>query len=198
MGIFRQQYWSGLPVPPPGYLPDSGIKPMSPASLLHCRQILYCWVTGETPHVCIHILFHILFHYGLSQDSEYSFLLLYSSTLLLKILSLLIIKIHGMSYISNGSISRKKTLIKTEVWKWRQTMLAKKEEQVFYLIPHSFRVEYGRPALLFLWICAKENRELQPSCTVSFVNIWRNVYLPWIEDGILVPLDSEPDFRKPT
>ena len=106
LGIFRQQYWSGLPVPPPGYLPDPGIKPMSPASLLHCRQILYCWITGET----LHILFHILFHFGLSQDSEYSFLLLYSSTLLLKILSLLIIKIHGMSYISNGSISRKKSI----------------------------------------------------------------------------------------
>ena len=102
---------------------------MSPASLLHCRQIFYCWVTGETTHVCIHILFHMLFHYGLSQESEYSFLLLYSSTLLLKILSLLIIKIHGMSYISNGSISRKRAFIKTEVWKWRQTTLAKKEER---------------------------------------------------------------------
>ena len=60
----------------------------------------------------------------------------------------------------------------------RQRWPRKRKEQVFYLIPHSFRVEYGRPTLLFLWICAKENRELQPSCTVSFVNIWRNVYLP--------------------
>ena len=92
-------------------------------------RFFYCWVTGETTRVCTHILFHILFHYGLSQESEYSFLLLYSSTLLLKILSLLIIKIHGMSYISNGSISRKKAFIKTEVWKWRQTTLAKKEER---------------------------------------------------------------------
>ena len=30
-GIFRQEYWSGLPCPPPGDLPDPGIKPMSPA-----------------------------------------------------------------------------------------------------------------------------------------------------------------------
>ena len=27
----RQEYWSGLPLPSPGDLPDSGIKPMSPA-----------------------------------------------------------------------------------------------------------------------------------------------------------------------
>ena len=29
MGFFRQEYWSGLPFPPPGDLPDSGIKPVS-------------------------------------------------------------------------------------------------------------------------------------------------------------------------
>ena len=28
-GFFRQEYWSGLPCPPPGDLPDPGIKPMS-------------------------------------------------------------------------------------------------------------------------------------------------------------------------
>ena len=27
----RQKYWSGLPCPPPGDLPDPGIKPGSPA-----------------------------------------------------------------------------------------------------------------------------------------------------------------------
>ena len=27
----REEYWSGLPFPPPGYLPYSGIKPASPA-----------------------------------------------------------------------------------------------------------------------------------------------------------------------
>ena len=31
MGFFRQEYWSGLPFPPPGDLPDTGIKPGSPA-----------------------------------------------------------------------------------------------------------------------------------------------------------------------
>ena len=29
MGFSRQGCWSGLPCPPPGYLPDPGIKPAS-------------------------------------------------------------------------------------------------------------------------------------------------------------------------
>ena len=33
----RQEYWSGLPFPPSGDLPNPGIEP----GLLHCRQILY-------------------------------------------------------------------------------------------------------------------------------------------------------------
>ena len=37
MGFSRQKYWSGLPCPPPGDLPDPGIEPMSLMSscLLH-------------------------------------------------------------------------------------------------------------------------------------------------------------------
>ena len=31
MGFSRQEYWSGLPCPPPGDLPDPGIEPASPA-----------------------------------------------------------------------------------------------------------------------------------------------------------------------
>ena len=30
-GFSRQEYWSGLPFPPPGDLPDPGTKPASPA-----------------------------------------------------------------------------------------------------------------------------------------------------------------------
>ena len=29
MGFSRQEYWDGLPCPPPGYLPDPGIEPTS-------------------------------------------------------------------------------------------------------------------------------------------------------------------------
>ena len=31
MVFFRQEYWSGLPFPPPGDLPDPRIEPTSPA-----------------------------------------------------------------------------------------------------------------------------------------------------------------------
>ena len=38
MGFCRQEYWSGLPFPSPGDLPDPGIKPAFPC-LLHRRWI---------------------------------------------------------------------------------------------------------------------------------------------------------------
>ena len=31
MGFFRQEYWSGLPCPPPGDFPNTGVEPVSPA-----------------------------------------------------------------------------------------------------------------------------------------------------------------------
>ena len=31
MGFCKQEYWSGLPCPPPGDLPKPGIEPASPA-----------------------------------------------------------------------------------------------------------------------------------------------------------------------
>ena len=37
MGFSRQEYWSELPFPSPGDLPNPGIKP----GLLHCRQMIY-------------------------------------------------------------------------------------------------------------------------------------------------------------
>ena len=37
MEFSRQEYWSRLPFPSPGEVPDPVLNP----SLLHCRQILY-------------------------------------------------------------------------------------------------------------------------------------------------------------
>ena len=37
MGFSRQEYWSGLPFPSPGDLPDPGIEPGSPA--LHADSL---------------------------------------------------------------------------------------------------------------------------------------------------------------
>ena len=31
MGLLRQEYWSGLSLPSPGYLPDPEMEPVSPA-----------------------------------------------------------------------------------------------------------------------------------------------------------------------
>ena len=47
MGFPRHEYWSGLPFPSPGDLPEAGIKPVSPASLSNLRWILYLWATKE-------------------------------------------------------------------------------------------------------------------------------------------------------
>ena len=38
MGFTSQKYWSGLPFPPPGDLPNPGIKPTSPALVV---KVLY-------------------------------------------------------------------------------------------------------------------------------------------------------------
>ena len=41
MGFFMQEYWSGLPFPPPGGLPDPGMEPVSPVSpALQVRSLL--------------------------------------------------------------------------------------------------------------------------------------------------------------
>ena len=40
MGFSRQEYWSGLPCPPPGHIPHPGIKATSLVSCIS-RQILY-------------------------------------------------------------------------------------------------------------------------------------------------------------
>ena len=45
-GFSRQERWGGLPWPPPGDLPDPGIKPKSPTAPA-CRQVLYRWATRE-------------------------------------------------------------------------------------------------------------------------------------------------------
>ena len=48
MEFSRQEYWSGLPFPPPGDLPDPGIEPMSPVSpALQADSLLLEPSTGE-------------------------------------------------------------------------------------------------------------------------------------------------------
>ena len=71
MGFFRQEYWSGLPIPPQGDLPNSGIKTASPVS-----PALYRWILDLLSHrgspyiymcgcvcmcVCIHKNLYLLY-----------------------------------------------------------------------------------------------------------------------------------------
>ena len=44
-GFSRQEYWNGLPFPPPGDLPNPGIKPVSPAS----SALASGFITTEPP-----------------------------------------------------------------------------------------------------------------------------------------------------
>ena len=41
MGFSRQEYWSGLPFPPPGDLHDPGVKPLSRAESPGKRSLLF-------------------------------------------------------------------------------------------------------------------------------------------------------------
>ena len=50
MGFSRQEYWSGLPFPSPGDLPDPGIEPESPAlgaDALPSASFTDRWVSGK-------------------------------------------------------------------------------------------------------------------------------------------------------
>ena len=49
MGFSREEYWSVLPCPPPGDLPNPGMKPASRVSCIG-RQILYRCATWEALH----------------------------------------------------------------------------------------------------------------------------------------------------
>ena len=53
MGFSRQEYWSGLPFPSPGDLPDPGIEPRSPASE---ADALTCEPPGNSHVIKRHLL----------------------------------------------------------------------------------------------------------------------------------------------
>ena len=48
MGFLRQGYWSGLPFPPPGDLPQLRDRTLVSCGSCFSRQILYHWATWET------------------------------------------------------------------------------------------------------------------------------------------------------
>ena len=52
MGCSRQEYWSGLPCPPPGDLPDPGDWTSVSCISCICRQILYHQCRLGSPQLC--------------------------------------------------------------------------------------------------------------------------------------------------
>ena len=60
MGSSRQEYWSGLPCPPPRDLPKE--SNLCLLWLLHCRRIFYLSATGEAPYICVYIYVSTCIH----------------------------------------------------------------------------------------------------------------------------------------
>ena len=54
MAFLRQEYWSGLPFPSTGYLPDPGIKPVSLTSPALTGRFLPLYHLGN-PRICVYI-----------------------------------------------------------------------------------------------------------------------------------------------
>ena len=49
MDFSRREYWSGLPFPSPGNLPDTGIEPVSPVTPILAGRFFYHAATWEDP-----------------------------------------------------------------------------------------------------------------------------------------------------
>ena len=60
MGFSRQEYWSGLPCPSPGELPDPRIGPVSCMSPTLAGSF---FTTSATWEACLFYLFYLLFYF---------------------------------------------------------------------------------------------------------------------------------------
>ena len=60
MGFSRQEYWSGLPFPPPGDLPNPRIEPMSPAASALAGGFFTTEPLGKSQSVSGFSFLHIL------------------------------------------------------------------------------------------------------------------------------------------
>ena len=67
MGFSRQEYWSGLPCPPPGDLPKLGIKPVSLLSPALADRFFFFTTstTWEAPHYIWHLCKWTFYTYAL-------------------------------------------------------------------------------------------------------------------------------------
>jgi len=51
MGFPKEEYWSGLPFPTPGDLPDLEIEPKSPTSLALAGELFTTWEEHKIYHL---------------------------------------------------------------------------------------------------------------------------------------------------
>ena len=110
MGFYREEYWSGLPCPPPGDLPDPGIKPMSLKSPALAGTFFTISATWEA-HVHLLLLF-------MSLISQTLFMRLFSLRVIYrnKILLSVVIDKSQLFRIVHGTEKRK--------WKWIRSVVS--------------------------------------------------------------------------
>jgi len=62
MGFPRQEYWNGLPFPPPGDLPNPGTEPASPVSPALAGRFFTTEPAGKPMYVLIYMYLHMYVH----------------------------------------------------------------------------------------------------------------------------------------
>ena len=60
MGFPRQEYWSGLPFPSPGHLPNPGIEPTSPLSSALADTFLHHCATCKAPWEAVSVKISVM------------------------------------------------------------------------------------------------------------------------------------------
>ena len=55
MGFSMQEYWSGLPCPPPGDLPNPGIEPMSLFPAAFAGRLFTASTTWGSPYAYVYV-----------------------------------------------------------------------------------------------------------------------------------------------
>ena len=81
MGFSRQEYWSKLPCPPPGDLPNPGIEPVSLVSLLLAGVFFTTSTTREaSPGACFYSIQRTLNKPG-NKGETFSQIALWASSL---------------------------------------------------------------------------------------------------------------------
>ena len=110
MKFSRQEYWSGLPCPRPGDLPDPGTEPVSCACCIG-RQVLYHCATW-TPHICIisykwdslyagYVFLFTVFSYFSFLLADFTQLPFYPTSLSSLLTQVMLVKTHTLSLTSS-------------------------------------------------------------------------------------------------